>query len=171
MACATTDPLTIDFSATTRKPLRPIQDCAVKTAPVIDARNGKEDLGMLGQQVVEGRHVLSWLQQAIDSFHSPRPEIERHLDDRGPGRNLDVQVMLKQLYVHPLQSSFATTLVLSVQYRVDEGPVLSRLYRGADTNVNWIGSADAVLDLFNDVLADALRRIAADIKQLCEKGA
>lgn len=168
-ACATTDPLVVDFStATTKESLNSIEGCAVKVAPVMDERKSKEDLGMFGAHVVEGRHVIPWLQQAIASLDSAGAEPTGRKNDQEKTRSLDVQVGLNQLYVHPLQSSFAANILLHAQYRVDQGPSHSRQYRGADTNVNWTGSAGSVLALFNDVLANVLRRMLADIEQLCQ---
>lgn len=167
-ACATTDPLVIDFSAaTTRKSLNSIEGCAVKVAQVIDERKSKEDLGMLGSRLVEGRHVIPWLQQAVESLSSPDVETLDRQEDREKARSLGVQVGLAQLYVHPLQSSFAANILLHAQYRVDQGPPHLHQYRGIDTNVNWTGSAGSVLSLLNDVLEDALRRMRTDMKRLC----
>ncbi len=74
-ACAITDPLAIDFSAATAgKPLDRIEGYAVRIASVVDDRKSKEDLGVFEAQVVEGRQVMSWLQQAVESLNSPDVE-------------------------------------------------------------------------------------------------
>jgi hypothetical protein len=167
-ACATTDPLVVDFSMeTTRKSPGIIEGCAVKVSPVIDERKSKEDLGMLGSQVVEGRHLIPWLQQAVESLNSPGMESAGHQGDREHPRSVSVQVGLYQLYVHRLQSSFAANMLLHVQYWVDQDPPRLHQYRGGDTNVNWTGSAGSVFTLFNDVLENILRRMRNDIMRLC----
>jgi uncharacterized lipoprotein YajG len=168
-ACATTDPLVVDFStATTRESQDTIEECAVKVATVMDERKSREDLGVLGAHVVEGRHVIPWLQRAVESLNSVDAELIGRKGDPENTRSLAVQVGLTQLYVHPLQSSFAANILLKAQYRVDQGPPRAHQYRGADTNVNWTGSASSVLSLFDDVLGDVLRRMRTDIKQLCQ---
>ena len=168
-ACATTDPIVVDFSAaTTKTSSDSIEGCAVKVAPVADERKSKEDLGMLRSQVVEGRHAIPWLQEAVESLNSSDREKVTSKEGREKTRNLSVKVGLAQLYVHPLQSSFAANMLLHAQYRVDQDSPHLYQYRGADTTVNWTGSAGSILTLFNDVLEDVLRRMRIDIKRLCQ---
>lgn len=170
VACAMSHPLMIDFSeATARKPLPRIEGCVVHIAPVMDERTSKEDLGMFQWQVVGGRQVLSWLQQAVASLNAPGLEMVARTNDRATMRALTVHVGLRQLYVHhPVQNAFAATILLHAQYQVDQEPPHSQLYRGADTKVNWTGSAGSIRTLFDDVLDDVVRRMHADIQQYCQ---
>lgn len=172
VACAMSDPLVIDFSATTSsKPLPRIEGCVVRIAPVVDERTSKEDLGMFQWQIVGGRQVLPWLQQAMASLNAPGPETVTRTNDRATTRTLTVHVGLRQLYVHhPVQNAFAATILLQAQYQVDQEPPHWQLYRGADTKVNWTGSAGSIHTLFNDVLDDVVRRMHADIQQRCQSG-
>lgn len=169
VACATTDPLVVDFSGvTTRESLNDSEGCAVKIIQVIDERNSREDLGMLGSHVVEGQHVMPWLQHAVRSLNLPGAEALDRKGNQVNARSLDIHVGLTQLYVHSLQSSFAANILLKVQYRLDQAPTQSHRYRGTDVNVNWTGSADALLSLFNNALEDVLRRMRTDITRICQ---
>ncbi len=170
-ACAITDPLVIDFSAaTTGKPLDRIEDCAVRIASVMDERKSKEDLGMFEGQVVKGRQVMPWLQQAVDSLNPPNVETVSRKGDPVQSRRLAVQVGLTQLYVEHLPRTVAATLVLHATYQIDHGPPQSQQYRGADTKMNWTGSAGSLRTLLNAVLEDVVRRMHADIQQHCQSG-
>ncbi len=170
-ACAMTDPLVIDFSAATlSKPLPRIEGCVVRVGSVVDERKGKEDLGMFGGHVVEGRQVLPWLQQAVERLNTPAVEVGGRQDNPMKTRHLRLHIGLRQLYLHFLLTSVSATSLVQAQYQIDQEPPYSQQYRGTDTRGNWTGTAGSMRTLFNDVLDDVVRQMHADIQQHCQSG-
>ncbi|OQW33495.1 MAG: hypothetical protein A4E19_03635 [Nitrospira sp. SG-bin1] len=88
----------------------------------MDERKSTDDLGVLGSHVVEGRHVIPWLQRTVNSLNSPGMESLDRKDDLGHIQSLDIQVGLAQLHVHSLQSSFAANILLKVRYLLHQDP-------------------------------------------------
>lgn len=178
--CAACRPLVIDFSAgNAGNPVPRIEGCAVRIAEVVDERHNKDDLGLFNGQVVEGRAVMPWLQQAVASLNAPDVETDGRSPDRARLRQVTGQVGLTQLYVEHLPHTLAGTIVLHATYQINQGSLYAHQYRGADTKMNWqealmgadwTGSAGSVRTLFNDVLDDVVRQMHADIQQHCQSG-
>lgn len=140
----------------------------MRVGSVVDERKGKEDLGMFGGHVVEGRQVLPWLQQAVERLNTPEVEV------RSPRQSYEDSTSAPSYRtaatVSPLTSVSATSLV-QAQYQIHQEPPYSQQYRGTDTRGNWTGTAKGSMrTLFNDVLDDVVRQIHADIQQHCQSG-
>lgn len=166
-ACATV----VDFSAATSSQSLPrIENCVVRIVSVVDERKSKDDLGIFGGHIVEGRQVLPWLQQAMEQLNTPEVETGGRQANHVKIRHLRVHIGLRQLYLHFLLMSVSATILVQAQYQVDQEPPHSQQYRGTDTMGNWTGSESAMRTLFNEVLADVVRQMHADIQQHCQSG-
>src|SRR5262249_42760815 len=107
---------------------------------------------MMGPRVVEGQHGIPSIERTVQTLSRPALDTESQQGDISESKHLDVQVALKQLYVHPLLSSFGGNIQLNAQYRFNQEAPKSYQYRGSDTSVNWFGTAESVSDLLSDVL-------------------
>lgn len=166
--CVSSAPLLVDLNtAEPRHAEKHIGGCIIHIAPVIDERASRNDLGMLGPQVIHGDNVIPWVQQAVDILN---PETNKNAGtDRvsASARQVDIQFSLKRLYVHSLQTSMGANILLVGHYRVDQGPPQSHLYRGSETSVNWTGSAASIVDLLDVAMDGIIARMRADLLNLC----
>ena len=168
-ACATTDPLLIDLSTTqTKKVSNGIEGCTVFVGPIVDERTSLHDLGSLGGQVVHGKAVVPWVQQSIDTLSSLTSHRDVLGENRHDVRRIDIEVLLKQLYVHSLHTSMGANVLLIGRYRINQGPTESHAYRGTETSVNWTGSESSIRNLFETVMEDALAQMRKDLVKACQ---
>lgn len=114
--------------------------------------------------------MLPWLQQAVEHLNTPEVEAGSRHDSHVKIRRLRVYIGLRQLYLHFLLMSVSATVLAQVQYQIDQQPPHLQQYRGTDTKGNWTGSESSMRALFNDVLADVVRQMHADMYQHCQRG-
>lgn len=167
--CVSNEPLFVNFDKTvTRGSRSDVGECVVSIAPVLDERTSKDDLGRLGSQVIHGENVMPWVQQAVGVLSQNISKSGGTDRVDASIRRVDLQLVLKQFYVHPLRSSVGTNILLAGRYRVDQEVSQPVLYRGTETGINWTGSAASIVSLFDDAMDSILADMRADIRHFCQ---
>lgn len=118
--------------------------------------------------MVHGKAVVPWVQQSIDTLSSLTSHRDVLGENRHDVRRIDIEVLLKQLYVHSLHTSMGANVLLIGRYRINQGPAESHAYRGTETSVNWTGSESSIRNLFETVMEDALAQMRKDLVKACQ---
>lgn len=169
VGCVSNEPLLVNFNeAAPRDSESDVGECVVSIAPVMDERLSGYELGTLGSQVIHGENVMPWVQHAVGTLTKNAGRNEGADRVRTSVRYVDLQLALKQLYVHPLLSSAGANILLAGRYRVDQEASQPALYRGTETGVNWTGSAALVVSLFDAAMDGILSDMRTDIRHLCQ---
>ena len=161
-------PLVVNLNPGPRtEPKAAIESCTVQVDSVVDERLRKNNIGLVGPRVVSTGDVMPWLQQAFEPLTDSSAQTSSLISETSPRHLVILNASLKKLYVQTLQSSISANVLVAVSYSVNNGPLVTRFYRGTETSVNWTGSADSVSDLLDDALAGVIKDIMTDLASLC----
>lgn len=137
--------------------LRAASSCNFSLAAVTDQTQNADKLGTIGKAPVLASDVVGWVRTAFE-------QVPGYLQQPQPLR-LDIELI--HAYIHSLSVSKSADIVVRVSYQRPSQAGLTRIYRGADTSMNWFSSDDEMQSAFNRALKDLAQQVAADMGQFC----
>ena len=142
--------------------------CRVYLGDILDTREDPGAMGEIGGRQVQATDPVSWIRSGVFSLERD-PGIV--FTDSASGADLGLRVELVKAYTMSITSEKSTNVVLRVQYRSSGDQPTVRVYRGADTSMNWAGGEDETQSAFNAALAQLLDVLHSDLVTRCHKHA
>jgi hypothetical protein len=147
----------------TRNASRP--QCRLVVDALVDARAQQGALGKVGNRPVKGPTDFEhWMRSVLEGLN------HRGIDTSfaGPeaaGSGLSASVALRTAWVSTIETSKTATVVMHVQLRRGSQPLAQHDYRGSQTAVNWASAEAEVRRLIEHAFAQALDKLAADVRR------
>lgn len=142
--------------------------CAVYLADVRDLRGDKDDLGQIGDMLVQSQDTSAWIGAAIRSLARP-PDIV--FVNSSASSAITLNVDLVKAYISTINMAKDAAVVVKVRYSRD-GVVLDEMsYRGADTDVFWGLDKPEMAIALNNALRRALVPLRGDLLARCQTAA
>jgi hypothetical protein len=159
------DPARPPTAENTRIASRP--HCRLVVEALFDARTHLGALGKVGNRPVKGPTDFEhWMRSVLEGLN------HRGIDTSfaGPeaaGSGLSATVTLRTAWVSTIETSKTATVVMHVQLRRGSQPLVQHDYRGSRTAVNWASAEAEVRRLIDHAFAQALDKLAADVRAEC----
>ena len=152
-------PLGVDAGGdgATARAAAPPPPCRIAVAAVRDERSNRESIGAVGDRPIEAGDVRGWVARRLASLGT----------SGGPSTSLVTEVGIERVYARTVVTQLEGVVALRAVITDAGGARTERLYRGIVTRVNWAGTRHELSLLFDDALADAVARLAADAARLC----
>jgi hypothetical protein len=159
------DPARPPTAENTRIASRP--HCRLVVEALFDARTHLGALGKVGNRPVKWPTDFEhWMHSVLQGLN------HRGIDTSfaGPeaaGSGLSATVTLRTAWVSTIETSKTATVVMHVQLRRGSQPLAQHDYRGSRTAVNWASAEAEVRRLIDHAFAQALDKLAADVRAEC----
>lgn len=143
--------------------------CSVNVTGLNDLRRDPKTVGIVaGARAVRSPDDMQGWMRAIVGGLSARgvtPTFDTP-PDSGAATPV-VTVGLKSVWIDPVNTTFSSDVVMTVDATTGDGRTLKKAYRGQITVLNWNNGAGEVQTAITRAFSDALNKIAPDLKALC----
>lgn len=137
--------------------LQQTSSCNFSVAGVSNRGLAMDQMGTIGGSPVLASDIAGWVHTAFEQIHGYSPQAQ--------GLSLDVEIV--RAYLHSLSISKSANVVVRVNYARSAQVQASRVYRGADTSMNWVNGDIEMQNAFNRALKDMAQQVAKDLGQFC----
>lgn len=143
--------------------------CAVRIVQVRDQRTDPGSLGETGTQPVRTENSGEWIRSGLRSLDGASGL--KFIDQpQADGAELVMTIDLLKAYAMNVNTNRIVSVVIRVHYSRRGAPIDERIYRGAETGVNWSAGAEETRDALNRALGQLLDPVRQDILSRCAAG-
>ncbi len=75
------------------------------------------------------------------------------------------------VWLRLIATNFSANVVLTIEATAADGRTLHQSYRGETVKINWANGSSEMEDSIDRAFADALNKMAPDLRQLCRPAA
>lgn len=142
--------------------------CNVNVAGLNDLRRDPKTIGIVGFKPVRSPDDMQgWMRAIVGALpaRGVTPTFDTPSD--GSAAAPTVTVGLKSVWIEPVNTTFSSDVIMTVDATTADGRTLNKAYRGQMTVVNWNNGGSEVQTAITRAFSDALNKIAPDLKALC----
>jgi hypothetical protein len=141
---------------------QPPAGCGLQLASVRDLRADPPSLGNIGPREVRADDFAAWVRGGLDGG------LRKPAAAAAPV-SIDAEIL--KAYVHWLAISKSADIVLRVRFSRDNQVVGEKVYRGANTAMNWASGDDEIRWALAEALAALVVQVNADAPGYCPASA
>lgn len=167
------EPLSMKYSAVTNDvPFKILPNaCAVRLAPVVDARQNKDTLGSNAGSALLSGDAGVWSTDGLRNLSNFGFKVE----DIGAGASkngtLTLEPQIIRAYTWQIGLKLFATVVVKMDYLKADGSIEHKTYRASGNKTNMWGANYEFMDALNYAFNNLLRDLASDVEQRCPRRA
>jgi hypothetical protein len=141
--------------------------CAIRLAPVVDARMNKETLGInFGSALLSG-DAAAWSTEGLKNLSRFGFKVESVDAGVAAGNGLTLSPQITRAYTWQIGVKLFGTVVVKIDYLKPDGSVEHKTYRASGHKINMWGANYEFMDTLNYAFNNLLRNVATDAEKRC----
>lgn len=167
------EPLSMKYSAVTNDlPFKTLPNaCAVRLAPVVDARQNKDTLGANAGMALLSGDAGAWSTDGLRNLSTFGFKVEDVKSDVANNGVLTLEPQIIRAYTWQIGLKLFATVVVKMNYLKADGSVEHKTYRASGNKTNMWGANYEFMDALNYAFNNFLRDLATDVEQRCPRHA